>query len=507
MVLQKSGTISMSEIRSEYNLTGSISFSTLRTTDKRVPQASAVTMSGMYNKYYIPQSGVRVWLDAKDSYSGSGTTWNDIMGNANSTLVGTPSYTATPGYFGFNTSAGGQCVSVPSVSGVSDFNVTDAYSVVFWYWANGTQVDVNTDVVEKWSGGTSYPYVVRLNKDAYTMVCAMYNISTAQNPVVTANTLHARDRWYNFAAVFEPASSRITLYQNGTNVGTNTTATVSSSISNNSPLYLMCRAGTGNWTSGRFSILNIFNRALTSTEITNIYQATRDRFTRYNIVTANLALYYDPSDADTYAGSGTTLTDLSGNGRHGTLQGGASVINKQIVLNGSPQYVSTTYQPNLDNNRAYTWELWFRDDSPGTVGNLGNTALISNYGPNATTPYALLHVADNGTLYTTEQNTVSAYNAAVASTPNICNGVWNHIVKTADATTQRIYVNGAEVGSSGRPGGVITSAMSIVIGGNHLNRYQTCKIGPVRMYYDKALSAQEVLQNYSMEYNRLSLQV
>jgi len=59
------------------------------------------------------------------------------------------------------------------------------------------------------------------------------------------------------------------------------------------------------------------------------------------------------------------LLDLSPNKRHCVLQGGARVTNGVVVLNGHPQYISTRYQPILDNNRAFTYELWFWDDRPG----------------------------------------------------------------------------------------------------------------------------------------------
>jgi len=62
-----------------------------------------------------------------------------------------------------------------------------------------------------------------------------------------------------------------------------------------------------------------------------------------------------------------------------------------------------------------------------------------------------------------------------------------------------MYVNGAQVGSADRLGGSITCVDAIVIGGNHAGRYQTCSLGPVRVYYDKALTGAEVTQNYDAE--------
>lgn len=227
--------------------------------------------------------------------------------------------------------------------------------------------------------------------------------------------------------------------------------------------------------------------------------------TSKSIVTTGLSLFYDPANTSSYSGSGTTLTDLSGNNRNGTLENGSTVnADKQIVLNGASNYVSTTYQPNLDNLRPYTYELWFWDNAAG--GFFDNTALISNYGATNTTPNSQLHITDTGIVRFFERNS-SSVSAAASNTSSVCNSLWNHIAAVATSTDLVLYINGVNVATATRPGGAITSSMSIVIGGQHFDRYQTCRLGPVRIYYDKALSATEVIQNYETERYRESLNV
>lgn len=234
--------------------------------------------------------------------------------------------------------------------------------------------------------------------------------------------------------------------------------------------------------------------------------AASDFVDRYkSIVTTGLVFFYDPAVTSSYPGTGTTLTDLSGNNRNGILQGGASVnSDKQIVLAGASQYISTTYAPNLDNNRLYTLELWFWDNTAG--GFTTRTALISNFGVNTTTPHAGIHINATGTVAAGERNSSSVIGEATYAT-SVCNGVWTHIVSVATATQLILYVNGVNVATATRPGGVITSTMNIVIGGNYSGRFQTCRMGPVRMYLNNALSAANVLQNYEAERYRESLNV
>ena len=213
------------------------------------------------------------------------------------------------------------------------------------------------------------------------------------------------------------------------------------------------------------------------------------------IVTEKLALYIDTSVATSYTGSGTTLFDLSGNERDCTLEGGASVTGSVVVLDGQPQYISTTYLPNLDG--AYTYKLWLYDDAPGIIAST-STALISNYGATFTKPHSYLHISSNGTLQASERNSTGVY-GEILKGPSIATGEWVHIVSSATATQRILYVNGAQVGSANRPGGSVTSTQAIVIGGNHMGRYQTRRLGPVRIYYDKAPMSAEVTQNFNAE--------
>lgn len=221
-----------------------------------------------------------------------------------------------------------------------------------------------------------------------------------------------------------------------------------------------------------------------------------------SVITTNVTLWYDPYDYRCYSGTGTTLTDLSGNNNTGTLSGGASVANTSFVLNGSPQYINTSYNPNFDNNTLYTFELWFKDDAPGLIGG-SNTNLISNYGINPVQATNILHINIDGSLLIWERNASSVVNSNTYPI-NICNNTWRHIVKVGTSNEQILYLDGVRVASCGRPGGVITSGQSIVIGGNHLSRFQTCSIGTTRIYYNKALTATEVYHNYQAEKKRFT---
>jgi hypothetical protein len=78
------------------------------------------------------------------------------------------------------------------------------------------------------------------------------------------------------------------------------------------------------------------------------------------IVTTGLQLYLDAGNASSYPGSGTTWTDLTVNGRNGTLTGGptySSANGGSIVFDGSNDYVQCSGSLTVT---AATFVTWIR---------------------------------------------------------------------------------------------------------------------------------------------------
>jgi hypothetical protein len=75
----------------------------------------------------------------------------------------------------------------------------------------------------------------------------------------------------------------------------------------------------------------VFNSSMASNQVAN------------QIITKDLVLYLDAGNINSYPGSGTTWTDLSGNGYNGTLVNGPtynSANNGYLIFNGSNQNVT-----------------------------------------------------------------------------------------------------------------------------------------------------------------------
>jgi len=224
------------------------------------------------------------------------------------------------------------------------------------------------------------------------------------------------------------------------------------------------------------------------------------------IITDGLALHVNASDSSSYSGSGNTWFDISNNSNNLTRQDNPIYQTGDggyFDLNGVSDYFSSSFNPNLNNNRLYTYEAWIRSNNFNhTFGD--NTAIISNYGPSATTPLSLFHTQAGGNLEFAERNTSSTVSKANSS--SVTDGNWHHVVAVASSNNLQIYIDGVlNASSGGRSGGTITSGQNFVFGGNHLGRYQTIDIGEIRIYLDKALSDAEIAQNFNETKSRFGL--
>jgi hypothetical protein len=218
------------------------------------------------------------------------------------------------------------------------------------------------------------------------------------------------------------------------------------------------------------------------------------------IITTGLQLHYDMNDAASYPGSGTTLTDLSGNGRHGTLVNNSSFTNLAptagggvLSFNGTNQYISTSYTP----SNTCTFSIWFYGNSNYTDQNRGifSTYVGTNYNGLYMATYSqglnLSRDGNNGYLQkvTPTLNTNTWYNVTVTSDPT----------QSSNSGTIKVYVNGVlETTITGKT----THAAVLNIGRSRYgDNYWKGYIGNF-MVYDTVLSDTDVLNNFNAEKTR-----
>ena len=162
-------------------------------------------------------------------------------------------------------------------------------------------------------------------------------------------------------------------------------------------------------------------------------------------------------------GSGTTVTDQSGNGHNGTVSGttwaATGKYGKALQFNGSSALVTIPDAASLHLTTGMTLEAWV---NPSTVNGNWRDVIYKgndNYYLEATSSNA--SKPDAGLI--AGGSYADAYGSA-ALTAN----TWSYLAETYDGTTLRLYVNGTQVASTAHTGTISTSTNPLQIGGDSI---------------------------------------
>jgi hypothetical protein len=187
-------------------------------------------------------------------------------------------------------------------------------------------------------------------------------------------------------------------------------------------------------------------------------------------------------------GSGSTLSDRTGNGHNGTITG--ATWNTQgrfggaLAFNGSNQWVTVSPTSALNLTTGMTLEAWIYP----TVNN-GVRDIVIKEGASVDI-YNLYARNWRGRM---ESNVfVGGNNRTAESSGAPPVNTWTHVAGTYDGTTLRLFVNGAQVASAAVSGSIPTSTGPLRIGGNSLwGEYFQGRIDEIRIY-NRALTAVEI---------------
>ena len=204
--------------------------------------------------------------------------------------------------------------------------------------------------------------------------------------------------------------------------------------------------------------------------------------------------------------SGTTLNDASGNGRTGTTSGSVTRLQGGIVAGDTASafgggsgcaYIGT----GVVNPTTFSLEAWFKTTSTtggwivGSSGVAGVSAYNSSHDRN-------IYMTDAGTLVFGTWN--SGVVSSITTTGVYNDGVWHHVVATLSSAGQRLYVDGALVGTNpattAEPGTrywkIGCNGIGVIWPSYPSSYWFTGTIDEVAVY-DQALDAQTVARHFA----------
>ena len=226
-------------------------------------------MSYSYGKSIVTD-GLVFYVDAanSNSYPGSGTTWSDLVGSNDGTLTNGPTYSsANAGSIAFD----------GSNDWSSHSSVSTAWPVTMSCWVKLDSF-VNTPIFMSQSDVSvnnqffGFGHILDSGND----ILRIYNYNVSYNDA-RGTTVISTGQWYHVTAVFESDTSK-KLYLNGVLEATLTTNTAFPTGLDTMSISSFQRTSPGGYLDGNIACAMVYNKALSTDEILQNYNALKNRF-------------------------------------------------------------------------------------------------------------------------------------------------------------------------------------------------------------------------------------
>lgn len=223
------------------------------------------------------------------------------------------------------------------------------------------------------------------------------------------------------------------------------------------------------------------------------------------VVSSGLQMHLDAANSSSYPGSGSTWTDLTGNGNNITLVNSPSFDSANggsIYFAGVNQYGFANHSSTI-NATTISISIWINSTSPST-GN-GGEVIGKHNASGSLNGWAIN--CDAGNLpYGYFKNATTYYDTST-STRRVPNNEWVNIVWVqVPSTYLKMYINGTLTGTNNSIGGVTTNGDALRIADSN-DTFWSIFIGNIShiLYYNKELSQTEITQNFNAIRGRYNL--
>lgn len=448
-----------------------------------------VTLSGtrVVDASLITQNLI-IWLDASNttSYSGTGTTVNDLSGNGYTHSLTGATYAMSNGVKCFDCSTSTNRVVV---DGTGPLLPTTGYTYTTWAkLLAGNPASFRTLLY------TNTPKYTPITIPNGTNTLGYWDSAFRSSGYDLASSV---DTWVQYAVVGDNSSQ--TFYINGAQAG--------SSIAYGA-------GGTTHWgwgnndtagqPWGQVANLQFYNVKLTAEQIGQNYYNQLVKFSLPNIVTSNLVLWYDPSFVTSYPGSGTAITNLANTSLAGTMSN-ITFTTPYFTYSGNSQVEILDNALLEPGSGSWTMEAWVY-----LSNNSGSKVILGKFDPGGLSADVSYSIRISGSnIYAQMGDGTGSFINSTAHAMTL--NTWTHVVyvwKNGATKTLETYVNGSSIGSVNHSlSSLLNTSANLYIGSynnGEYSQYHNGRIGVTRLY-SAALTSAEVLQNYNADKGKYGL--
>jgi hypothetical protein len=312
--------------------------------------------------------------------------------------------------------------------GVDDYlTVTDSVfdtaerTVSLWFYTDSLQSNL------VFSGGTGSPNRFYM----WPQVDGTIDTQVGSSSAVTSSIGYVTGQWVHYVVVYDGAE--VVVFINGEEGSRETNATLSGVGNVNFGSY----NGTSNKWDGSLRDMRIISRAITVTEVRELYNATA----RPDI--SGTVLHLRPE---------TGLVDQSGNQDPGTFEGNAAVVGRRYEFDAvAGSYCEFADSVDLTPSGGFSISCWYKPGDTALRGILGKSQTFN------TGEWAIFQDSTARVFVSFIDETNSGRITYKTTSPVLTAGEWIHIVGTYDGgssvTGITIYINGVAQGTTSAGGG------------------------------------------------------
>ena len=472
------------------------------------------------NNDTIVTSNLLINLDANDKNSfNGGTTWSDLTSNGNDGSINSSNVKFIDNnqfrYFDFSGTAYidlNHSLAI-NLNTTYEFWIRTTSSVAGRMLGNSTTVGSGTTFTHNFEVDTSGEVTIQTQDN-------WYSAGAATGAEEKTGGLVLNDGLWNHI-VIRKTNGLYQIFKNGTQIDPDdsfTTRQQTSTFVAEAGIVLMAQRRTYGYYPGQLAEFRMYDAALTDDEIAANYNATKDRY-KYGhyglwlqlsnqsegsyVNDSSLKQYLDATNNTSYSGSGTTWSDLSGNGNHASLGSAvsySSTDNGQFTFNSnSSAYIDLGSVSGVTD--SITMEGWWKVN-PFT----GSTAYqsLATYQDDG---YVYIFMTGDGAVRVNYEYSGTASNL-YSTTTGYDDGNWHHIAHVITPRWHALYVDGKLENEATN---VLHSSINTTNGYSLIGAYDSNTVGgfapqyllsgAVAKYrvYNRALTAKEVQQNYLVD--------
>jgi hypothetical protein len=394
-------------------------------------------------------------------------------------------------------------IHIPTSSSLSPQN---SFTIEAWIYPTWSEQDIShKNIMSKWGGESNwsrvYSFLAYGRKILFAISDPAHENDGEFHTFQTSEDVLTLNAWNYVSAVYEQSSGTRRIYVNGVLAATriDTPITVSNSMADVT-IGAMRSPSIGEFFNGQIDEVSFYNRALTSNEIMEIYQAGSSGkcfTTCINQPAGTVSWWRAEGDSRDHYGLNP-----------GALINGASfnlgMVGQAFQFDGMNDYVLIPDSPTIDTSGSFTLEGWIyptwnEDDS--TWHNI-----MSKWGEGSEWLRSFSFLA-SGTKIRFAISDVAHENDSVfhsfdTSENALSLNKWNYVAATYDkpSGTRRIFVNGVEMANRvDMPITVSSSGGDAAIGALHLPNVDTEFFkGQIDefSYYNRALTSEEISEIY-----------